>query len=219
MKKMFFLLMALVLLFSGCSFQKNQVQDKKEVQTPKPNVRAFQVPFTRDFLTSTKEVLPGYYPFRSKTGGYEIAFPAGGVIGERSYELRKKSIELLMTTEHVGNYDPIKEVSASLTIDYFSYYANEIIEAKLSSLRAEYDNKLDLRKLSLKDRDIYWSTYEENKYKYYGVAGYVQNTVDTGGIYFSYEFTCEFGADKCQSLGEAFNQKRALDWVKEIRFK
>ena len=219
MRKMLFLFIILPLFFSGCSFQKNQVQDKKEVQTPKPNVRAFQDPFTQEFLTSTKEVLPGYYPFRSKTGGYEMAFPAGGEILERGYEFRKKSNEFFMAGVHVKNYDPIKELSASLKINYFSYYNKETIEINLSSLRAEYDNKLELRKLSLKDRDIYWSAYEENKYMYYGVAGYVQNTVDTGGVYFSYEFTCKFGADKCQLLGDAFNQKRALDWVKEIRFK
>jgi len=199
--------------------EKRQVQDKKEVSTPEPDVRAFQDPFTKKFLTSTSEVLPGYYPFRSKTGGYQMAFPAGGKISEKSYEFHEKGIESLMATVHVGNYAPIKEVSASLRIDYFSYYANEIIEASLDRVREENGNKLVLSRLALKDRDIYWSTYTENKYKYYGVVGYIQNTVDTGGIYFSYDFTCDPGFDKCEQLGKEFNQKIALDWVKQIQFK
>ena len=152
-----------------------------------------------------------------------MAFPAGGVIGERGYNFRKqnskKGLESFMTTVLVKNYDPIKELSASLKVNYLSYYANELIEASLGRVMEEYDNKLVLNKLALKNRDIYWSTYAENEYEYYGVAGYVQNTLDTGGIYFSYEFTCEFGAEKCQQLGEAFNQKRALDWVKQFNFK
>jgi len=148
-----------------------------------------------------------------------MAFPAGGVIGERSYESRKKSVELLMATEHVKNLDPIKEVSASLTIDYFSYYSKETIEANLHSLREENDNKLILSKLALEDRDIYWSAYTEKNYEYYGVTGYVQNTVNTGGIYFSYDFTCDPGFDKCQQLEQEFKQKTALNWVKHITFK
>lgn len=150
-----------------------------------------------------------------------MAFPAGGVIGERSYESREKSVELLMATEHVKNFDPIKEVSASLKIDYFSYYDKETINSSLKRVPAEYDNKLVLRKLPLKDREIYWSTYTltENKHEYYGVAGYIQNTVNTGGIYFSYEFTCNPGFDKCQQLEQEFKQKTALNWVKHITFK
>jgi len=222
MRKMLFLFIILALLFSGCSIDKGQVQDKKEVTIPAPNVRAFQDSFTRGFLTSTKEVLPGYYPFRSKTGGYEMAFPAGGVVGEKSYEFRKKdpgkSFELLMAAEHVGSYDPIKEVSASLTIDYFSYYDKATIEANLDRAQKDLGRKGILRKLALKDRDVYWSTYTENEYEYYGAAGYVQNTANSGGIYFLYDFHCKFGLKKCQQLAEVFNQETALPWVKLIQF-
>ena len=219
MRKKLILFTVLALIFCGCSMEKRQVQDKKEDSTPEPDVRAFKDPFTKKFLTSTSEVLPGYYPFRSKTGGYEMAFPAGGVIGKRSYELRKKSFELLMTTEHVKNYDPIKEVNASLKINYFSYHNKETVEANLVRVQKQIGDKWDLNKLTLKNRDIYWSSYAENEHEYYGVAGYVQNTVGTGGIYFSYEFTCEFGADKCKQLGQEFKQKVALDWVKQIQFR
>lgn len=148
-----------------------------------------------------------------------MAFPGGGVIGERGYDFREKGLESFMADVYIKNYDPIKEVSASLKINYLSNYANELVEASLDIVQDEHDNKLDLRKLALKDREIYWSPYMEDKYKYYGVVGYVQNTADRGGIYFSYEFTCEFGADKCQQLGEEFNQKKALDWVKKFKFK
>ena len=218
MKTMICLFIVISLIFCGCSREKSQAPNK-EIDVP--NVRAFQDPFTKTFLTSTKEVLPGYYSFRSNTGKYEMAFPAGGVIVEENYERHEKSVELLMANVHLGNYDPIKEVSASLKIDYYSYYDKETIEANLSSLRAEYDNRLTLRKLPLEDRDIYWSTYTltESNYKYFGVAGYAQNTTKTGGVYFSYEFTCNPGFEKCQQLEKDFNLKTALDWVKQIRFK
>jgi len=223
MRTVLCLLAAAILFLGGCTSGENQDQVKNEVQTTEPDVRAFKDPFTKKFLTSTKEVLPGYYLFKSKTGNYEMAFPAGGVIGERSYDFRvknpQKGLESFMTTVHVKNYDPIKELSASLKINYLSYYDKETIEASLDSVLEDYDNKLVLNKLALKDRDIYWSTYFENEYEYYGVAGYAQNTVDTGGIYYSYEFTCELGAEKCQQLGQEFKQKVALKWVKQIHFK
>ena len=108
MRIMFCIFAAAILFLGGCTTDKNQAQDKKEVQTPEPNVRAFQDPFTKKFLISTNEVLPGYYPFLSKTGGYEMAFPAGGVIGERGYNFRKqnskKGLESFMTTVHVKNF-------------------------------------------------------------------------------------------------------------------
>ena len=221
MRKKLILFTVLALIFCGCSMDKRQVQEKKEVSTPEPNVRAFQDPFTKKFLTSTKEVLPGYYPFLSKTGRYEMAFPAGGIIGEKSYEIKRKSIESIAATVHVGNYDPIKEVSASLKMDYLSYYDKETVEASLDSVQKQLGDKWVLKKLALKDRDIYWSTYSytESKYEYCGVAGYVQNTVDKGGIYFSYHFTCNPSFEKCQQLEKDFNLKTALDWVKQIRFK
>jgi len=219
MRTVLCLLAAAILFLGGCTSGENQDQVKNEVQTTEPDVRAFKDPFTKKFLTSTNEVLPGYYLFRSKTGGYEMAFPAGGVIGERSYEFREKSNESLLAGVQVGNYDSIKEVSASLRMDYFSYYDKNTIETNLNSLRKEFNDKLVLSELTLKDRDIYWSTYIEDDYEYYGAAGYVQNTMSAGGIYFLYKFHCKFGFAKCQQLGQEFNKNRALDWVKQIQFK
>src|SRR5699024_9730136 len=106
---MIVLLLSVVMLF-GCQTTKKEnieEQGSRESLQPKdmaegfPDVRAFQDEFTREFLQSTKASRPGYYPFLSGTGAFEMDFPAEGKLGEKSYHIREKNYEAL--TIGVGN--------------------------------------------------------------------------------------------------------------------
>ncbi|MEC0668283.1 hypothetical protein P8864_20770, partial [Priestia flexa] len=58
-----------------------------------PNTRALQDKFTREMIKSTKETEKGYYTLESKTGVYEMLFPAGGGIDGIGYKQNGESSE------------------------------------------------------------------------------------------------------------------------------
>src|SRR5699024_3922117 len=88
------ILIFLMILLGGCQIGK-EVKPSELHPNDLPDERAFQDEFTREFLQSVEETRPGYYAFLSKTGKYEMDFPAGGIISKPAYEIRNRSFEYL----------------------------------------------------------------------------------------------------------------------------
>jgi len=76
--------MFILLLLVGCQIGKDKLPSEMDPKNL-PEGRAFEDEFTRSFLQSTEEVIPGYYPFLAKNGRWEMAFPENGLTGKKSY--------------------------------------------------------------------------------------------------------------------------------------
>ena len=79
MKRSIALILILFILLVGC---QKELKPSEMNHNDLPDERAFQDEFTRDFLQSIDETRPGYYPFLSRTGKYNMDFPASGVISK-----------------------------------------------------------------------------------------------------------------------------------------
>ncbi|WP_336883195.1 hypothetical protein [Priestia koreensis] len=129
------LLLVSTLLLGGCQTKSNTHEQTE--QTPSemkkedlPKTRAFQDPFTSEFLTSTKEVKKGYYPFESKTKRYRMNFPISGVISEFGYERKNQDYELISTKLTYAD-----QSFGSLFLRYNAGMVNTDLNIELSSFK------------------------------------------------------------------------------------
>ncbi|GGK09518.1 hypothetical protein GCM10007063_34990 [Lentibacillus kapialis] len=172
-----------------------------------PDVRAFQDEFTREFLQSTEETRDGYYPFLSGTGKYKMDFPAGGVIGEKGYALKKKKYEGYLIGVEQGN-----GLGLSIKINYYSQLGNKDME--LDMLASQFDNKLNFEKVSLESSTLYIAAFEDSK-DYYGYAAILENSKGDG-IHVIFETECT-EPEKCRGSKQAM-QKEMEKWIRSITF-
>ncbi|WP_077706036.1 hypothetical protein [Virgibacillus dokdonensis] len=173
-----------------------------------PDVRAFQDEFTRGFLQSTEETRPGYYPFLSGTGKYEMDFPEGGIIGERAYSLKKDQFESYL----IGIQSSLFESSINITYTE-EKEGNEQIT--LDMLRRSTNEDLKFKKEELQNTRLY--TAPLNEYGDIGFVSYIQNLNGIGGIQLTYVSECVKENEKCSKNIE--KQKLViLDWIKSIHF-
>ncbi|MFS0560503.1 hypothetical protein AB1K91_07165 [Terribacillus sp. 179-K 1B1 HS] len=63
---------------SSGNYNQNEAQAK-------PNVEAFNNPFTEEFLKSTEPVREGYYPLEGKSGAFTMDFPEDMVMNDTGY--------------------------------------------------------------------------------------------------------------------------------------
>ncbi|MGX4668464.1 hypothetical protein JNUCC74_04520 [Cerasibacillus sp. JNUCC 74] len=173
-----------------------------------PDVRAFQDEFTRNFLQSTEETRSGYYPFLSGTGKYKMDFPAGGIIGEKSYALEKERFESYL----IGVQK--ESVESSVDITYTAEKeGNETVI--LDMLRKSSNEELKFKKEELQDRELYIASLNENGE--FGLASYIQNLSGVGGIQVFYVSKCSKENENCSKDIEKENSL-IIDWLKTIQF-
>lgn len=198
-----------IILLSGCQVNSEGQSSKPSEMAPDelPDVRAFEDEFTREFLQSTEETRPGYYPFLSGTGKYEMNFPAGGIIGEKGYAVKNDTSEgYLIGIEHRNysetsiniNYDRFKNIS-----ELDSYLQN--LEKRIG-LEVEFDIYEDDNKV------LYYSEYTRSN-EFINYVGYVQNKNDSGGIQLLTKTKCTETNEKCEQ-----NMEVILGWMKSIIF-
>ncbi|MCJ0932017.1 hypothetical protein MST22_12720 [Virgibacillus halodenitrificans] len=174
-----------------------------------PDVRAFQDEFTREFLQSTEETREGYYPFLSGTGAYKMDFPAGGIVGEKGYALEGERFESF----RIGVKE--KQIASSINFKYKNEKRNNV-EVNLDMLKTSTNKSLQFEKLSLKGRDIYIARFE-NESGAYGMIGYIQNKLSTGGVSAIYTSECAERTKSCEDINE-INNNKMLNWLKSIEF-
>jgi hypothetical protein len=176
-----------------------------------PDVRAFQDEFTRNFLQSTEEIRPDYYPFLSGTGKYKMDFPAGGIIGEKSYARKEKDYEEYSV--HIQS-DIVGE--AMITMFYFSYDTTDELESNLDSFSTRIGKNINFKKIDGENQSFYYGNFERNEFHTY--ASYIQNEKADGALEVVYQIDCrQEQKAKCNKNKEK-NEKHVIDWMKSIRF-
>ncbi|WP_085992903.1 hypothetical protein [Oceanobacillus senegalensis] len=175
-----------------------------------PDVKAFQDEFTREFLQSTEETRPGYYPFLSGKGAYTMDFPANGLMDERSYSNSQGFEGYLVGVEVEENKGYL------LDMNYISYTKLGNEERNLEQLEERSGQELDFEKIELDGRTLYIAQLDY-EYESTGYAGYLQNLSDSGGIQIFYTQDCSGGDKVCQ---EKMQQEResVVAWIKSIQF-
>lgn len=217
MKKIFIFITILVFFLEGCSMNQNNTKNNNVKSNKEPNTRAFNDSFTKEFIQSPKEVLPGYYTFHSKTGRYSLALPNDSIIDESTYTLRKKDMELFTSNIRLKNFNP-EELNATLDIKYFSGDSTDSTKITLENLQTQFDHTLAFKTMDFKTHTIYWDHYEQSEDQLYGLVGYVQNTENTGGLLFDYYFYCHLDEDVCKKHMLDFNEQETFNWLKTIKF-
>lgn len=220
---MIVLLLSVVMLFGCQTAKKENVEEQgsRESLQPKdmaedfPEVRAFQDEFTREFLQSTKASRPGYYPFLSGTGAFEMDFPAEGKLGEKSYHIRDKSYEVLLID--VG--DEASNIIHQITIHYYSHLEEELHKkSRLGQLQSSVGEDLNFERINWDHQVAYIaklvSDKEEASIENYGYAALIFNQQDLGGIDLIYETICLENCEKDRQEDEA----EMYDWMKSIQF-
>ncbi|SHH15366.1 hypothetical protein [Virgibacillus chiguensis] len=176
-----------------------------------PDVRAFQDEFTRGFLQSTEETRPGYYPFLSGTGKYEMDFPEGGIIGERGYFADDKEYEELSV--HILNG---VVGGAGITIFYFSDYTADELDMNLKSFSSRIGEDINYKKIAGDGLSLYYSNIDKSEF--YAYAGYIQNEKAGGALEIIYQIDCRQELKEKCNKNEIENEKYVLDWLKSVSF-
>ncbi|MFC4024367.1 hypothetical protein ACFOUV_11230 [Oceanobacillus longus] len=176
-----------------------------------PDVRAFQDEFTRGFLQSSVETEPGYYPFLSGTGAYQMGFPAGGIIGEQGYARENKNFESFLIGDLNSN-----GLETSIDIKYFlnNKEGDEIYNLEI--LNSQFNDELAFEEINLENRKLFIAPFEGN-YENYGYASYLQNTESSGGVQIIYDTLCTLETDKCMELKD-IQQDEIVNWMKSVEF-
>jgi hypothetical protein len=176
-----------------------------------PDVRAFQDEFTREFLQSTEETRDGYYPFLSGTGRYEMDFPGGGVIGEKSYALKDDGYEgLLLGVDEGDGHE------SSININFYSHHELGNESNILDQLRNRLGMELEFQQKEDDNKFIHSSYFEYEDDESFGIAANVLNKLDSGAIQIVYTTGCE-DEEGCITSGESMKEKMNA-WIDSIYF-
>jgi len=173
----------------------NEEQTKKPSEMNEdelPDGRAFDDEFTRRFLESTEETRPGYYPFLSGTGKYEMDFPVEGTVGEQGYALKEKDYEGLFIGVNAG------EIHSAIRLNYSAFDESGREHTILDIINHRVNQELEYEKLPSENQTLYLSYFETKRY--YGYAGFLQNEVENGGIEIIYQTECVASKEKCEAI-------------------
>ena len=214
-----------VLVLGACQMDKSGTVDGEESPEnvdPKdteiddlPEVRAFQDEFTSGFLQSREETRPGYYPFLSGTGAFEMDFPAEGKLGEKSYNIKDESFEVLLID--VGNED--SNFVHNITVNYYSHLEEELHKkSRLEQLQSSVGEELDFERVETDNHINYISKFEsdntEGSPENYGYAALVFNNLGLGGIDIVYDSHCLANCEKYREQ----DKEKIYDWIMSFKF-
>ncbi len=183
----------------------------KEKKSEKlPDVEAFNDEYTRDFLQSEEEVMEGFYPFQSKTGKYEMAFPADGIIVEQAYRIKDSKSEEVS----IGLHD---ERGFGMEIFFFSYYTPEDREGILRRFQSRLGYDGEFEEIEKAEKTIYFAPMEDDDIlRIYGA--YIENKQGPGGLEVTYEINCDDELEQLCDDNKEEDKKRALEWMNSFTF-
>ena len=200
------LILIVIILLVGC---QNELKPSEMDPNDLPDERAFQDEFTRGFLQSVEETRPGYYPFLSKTGKYNMDFPASGVISKNFYSIKNNSYENLgaaMLLEGVGSH---------ISIIYYGNNSIGEIDSHLDFFQGRIGESTTFEKIKNKNRFIYYSYMELQGINNH--VAYIQNINSIGGI----EIIVNTKSEEFNQLSNSDRENRISEiknWIKSIQF-
>jgi hypothetical protein len=159
----------MIILVAGCNTSQGESQ-KATADMKIPDTIAYKDDFTRKYLNSNKEIIKGFYLFKSMTKGYTMYFPVNAKVSQEGLVLNSDVFESFRFSEENSTGNPV--------YDYKVTYENRPITSEV---------ELNLALLS---NDVgYKGNYEQfdHEGKTYNYAKTVQK--DEKGItyrYFSY---------------------------------
>jgi hypothetical protein len=202
-----------MLIVGGCAMgSHNENAKPDEVDASKwPEIEAFEDDFTRSFIHSIEETSPGYYPFLSGTGKYQMDFPGDAIIfGDQAYSLEKERFEAVRMYREAELYDE------RIVVRYFGFLKKEGIDGTLDSVAKRVNKELSYNEFINDDYTLHTASfkYSENNDGYVAV---IQNNQQAGNIQVIYDIQCKPGVKNCEEvlLNE---QERIYDWLETIRF-
>ncbi|WP_336883191.1 hypothetical protein [Priestia koreensis] len=211
------LLLVSTLLLGGCQAKSNahgQGEQKPSEMKKEdlPKTRAFQDSFTRTFLTSTKEVKKGYYPFESKTKRYTMDFPTGGIVSDIDYQQKKNDFEFLLAGI---SYED--QSGGSLDLTYDSGIVNKNVKYELFALKAKASGTTEFKKMNIENKIVYWMPVNLSD-GYYTYTGYIHPKGKNGGVEVIYSSKCQSENGICKSFNVDTAQSRFMSIIRSVKF-
>ncbi|KZB90960.1 hypothetical protein A2U94_13115 [Bacillus sp. VT 712] len=210
------------LILGGCQMSDEQSIETKsldqkpsEVATEElPNTRALQDEFTRDMIKSTKETEKGYYTLESKTGVYEMLFPAGGGIDGIGYKQNGESSESFLA----GILYEDKS-SAELRINYNTILSNDETDIEYAKrfLTKNIGEDMTFERIDVKGKVMYIAPFKMKETGSYGYGAYVHPEEGWGGVEIIYSASCRDKTKPCDPQEETF-KKRAYKLISSVKF-
>ncbi|WP_336883170.1 hypothetical protein [Priestia koreensis] len=177
-----------------------------------PKTRAFQDKFTRSFLTSTKEVSKGYYPFESKTKKYTMNFPSGGKVPQTDYERNEDHYEFIYgEIEYPGNSIGV------IRLMYDSSTTNSSVDMELSSLKRKIKTEKNFQKREV-GTNVAYSLPIKSEKDYYSYGGYIHSTNSSGSIELIYTEDCNNQGKLCKNLYSSSAKKHFEEILLSVSF-
>ena len=194
----------LIVLFGGCQMKKD-VKPSEMSPNDLPDERAFQDEFTREFLQSTEETRPGYYPFLSKTGKYKMDFPADGIVNKKVYGsvrgYESYSVSILSGAYYTLHFDNSRALE---NLPYF-----------LDAFQGRVGHNVEFNILEDDNKVIYYTYFHDNDYEEH--VAYLHRNNGDGGLEIVYTLDC-LEEYNCHDPN-APEKEEILKWIKTIEFK
>ncbi|MBN8252141.1 hypothetical protein [Priestia flexa] len=221
-RKRIILVLLSSLFVGGCQMSDEQSKKTKpldqkpsEVATEDlPNTRALQDEFTREMIKSTKETEKGYYTLESKTGVYEMLFPAGGGIDGIGYKQNGESSESFLA----GILYEDKS-SAELSVRYTTLLSNDEkdIEYAKRFLTNNVGEDMTFNQIDGKGKVTYVAPFKTEEFGTYGYGAYILPDKGWGGLEIIYSTRCADKTKPCDPQEETF-KKRAYKLISSVEF-
>lgn len=152
-------LIVIAFLLGGCQMSNEELLPKDMNPADLPEGRAFEDEFTRSFLQSTEEMMPGYYPFLAMNGKYTMGFPKEGLTNKADYASREHQESLGFT---IWNEDA--DITSSVSVRYFGDLNPGFEDSKLETLETMTDTtKLNFEEIEGEDQTLYIAPFQSEK--------------------------------------------------------
>ncbi|WP_169799875.1 hypothetical protein, partial [Priestia flexa] len=166
--------------------------------------RALQDEFTRDMIKSTKETEKGYYTLESKTGEYEMLFPAGGEISSGSYTNNQGVNEAFMAGVLYED-----KTQARIKVQFNQKQSNDEtgIQYAQKFLKKNLGIEDEFKNIEKNGNTFYLAPFQSEN-GYYGYGAYIYDTSrDVGGIEFIYTTECRESISPCRPSNQEVMEK------------
>ncbi|WEZ06944.2 hypothetical protein P5663_12655 [Priestia flexa] len=213
--KRFTALMIVTLSLTACQSVNEQEETQPEATTEEQiKARALQDEFTRSMLKSAQETEKGYYTLESKTGEYEMLFPAGGGIDGIGYKQNGESSESFLA----GILYEDKS-SAELRINYNTILSNDETDIEYAKrfLTKNIGEDMTFERIDVKGKVMYIAPFKMKETGSYGYGAYVHPDKGWRGLEIIYSTSCTDKTKPCDPQEETF-KKRAYKLISSVKF-
>ncbi|MBS2970656.1 hypothetical protein J9317_18080 [Metabacillus sp. KIGAM252] len=193
-----------LLIIGGCGksekVSEGKSGQKESIQQETP---ALKDDFTKEYLTSTKEVEKGFYQFKSKTGGYTMLLPVEAVISKDfGNQLDEDFYEAIIYGAEID------QASIDTQITYENNPITKNIEENLELLSSSSGYKDSYSESKEDSKTIYYGkeTMESEDYTTYKYISYIKGNRSDQAVRFIYGASCKKSNESCG--GNAEEQER-----------